>query len=323
MRIKALLPLLLLAGCSLFVRPDVQKPADGKRTPEDERVVGVATIDTQAIAPRVKTPYWDLIRRGGPLVVGIAERYPPFSIATRKLKRALGKPAWVGLDVELAQHLGETLGVPVVFKPVRAARVPALLNAGKIDVAIAGLTRTVLRAAQVNFSAPYLIVSQAALVERRFVSGNRGTDEERRNVANSYLDLAKIPGIRIGVARGTRPHRLAISNFPGAKLVSYADLKTSVQALLDGKVNALVGDAPYIRALPAFFPKAAGRFEALLEPVTKEPIAMAIRKGDLEFLRFLDAYVAEVRQDGTVQKLYRRHFIDGAWKDLADLGSAR
>ena len=50
-----------------------------------------------------------------------------------------------------------------------------------------------------------------------------------------------------------------------------------------------------------------------------KPIAMAIRKGDLEFLRFLDAYVKEIANDGTVKRLYRRHFEDAEWGAYADL----
>ena len=50
---------------------------------------------------------------------------------------------------------------------------------------------------------------------------------------------------------------------------------------------------------------------------------MAIRKGDLEFLHFLDAYVDEASHDGTLERLYRRHFVDAAWLSDADLGGAR
>ena len=89
--------------------------------------------------------------------------------------------------------------------------------------------------------------------------------------------------------------------------------------LVAGKVDALVHDAPYIRAWPLIHPSLAARFAPLLKPVTDEPIAIAIRQGDPEFLRFLDVYVHEIRQDGTVAALFRRHFLDGEWAKTANL----
>ncbi len=318
-----LLLALSLAGCALVVRPD-PAPIEAPRVEDAEiHAVGATAIDGGRVAPGAETPYWGLVRRGGPLVVGINPHYPPFGVPVAPQHQGEG-PAFVGFDIDLAIHLGQTLGVPIVLRPVPSAEVPDRLNDGTIDVALAGLTRTAYRAAQVNFSAPYLTVSQAALVERRFVEGSRGTDEERRrNSMQSYYDLADKPGVRIGVAQGTRPARLAEENFPGARVVPFPTIEEASQALIGGEVNALVHDAPYVRVWGLLHAQQASRFSALLAPVTEEPISIAIRKGDLEFLTWLDAYVEEVRGDGTVQRLYRKHFIDAAWAPVADLGGER
>ncbi|MGE0706516.1 MAG: transporter substrate-binding domain-containing protein [Planctomycetota bacterium] len=302
---------LLCGGCSLFVRPQL----GGEPKPKDERrAVDVAAIDSQKIAPGAQSsPYWAKVRAGGPLVVGVNEGYPPFGVTATVDKAKLGRP-YVGFDVDLALHLGAALGVPVRLVGLRSRDVPDALNAGRIDVAIAGLTRTVYRAAQVAFTHPYLTISQGALIERRYVEGSRGTDEERRRDSfESYLDLASVPGLRIAAVENTRPYRLAVSTFPNAKVQAYPDLEAASAALIAGEADALVHDAPYIQAWPLLHASDAGRFRALLAPVTQEPISMAIRQGDLEFLRFLDTYVEEVKADGTVERLYRRHFVDGEW----------
>ncbi|MCA8923858.1 MAG: amino acid ABC transporter substrate-binding protein [Planctomycetes bacterium] len=302
--------LLALAGCALFVRPDpAPDPSpDGAPAPN---ALSVEAIDSSKIAPGVSSPYWEKVRRGEPLVVAVSQSYPPFSAPRREGSPG---PGWVGFDVELAQHLGQTLGVPIEFRGLRSREIPEALNDGSVDLALAGLTRTVYRAAQVNFTAPYLTVSQGALVERRLVEGSRGTDEERRrDTLSSYFDLAELAGLRVGVTAGTRPERIARDSFPVAEIRTYASIDEVSRALIAGEINALVHDAPYIRAWTAIHRSQAGRFSALLEPVTQEPISIALRKGDLEFLRFLDAYVEEVRLDGTVDRLYRKHFVDAAW----------
>ena len=156
------------------------------------------------------------------------------------------------------------------------------------------------------------------------MDGARGTDEERRRgTLESYEDLASLSGIRIGVAKWTRPHRLAMTHFPQARITTYATVDDASRALIDGDVDALVHDDPYVRVWARLHPDHAGRFSELLEPVTEEPIAIAIRKGDLEFLRFLDAYVEEVRQDGTIKRIYRRQFVDAAWLDVADISEGQ
>lgn len=316
---------LAFTGCSLFVRsldaeseaaeaPDAASPDD-----PDATFVGVSAIDSASV-PEGLSPYWNKVRAGGPLIIGINTNYPPFGAPVDPAKRGPGdSAAFVGFDVDLAEHLGATLGVPVELRAVRSNDVMIALRDGTIDLALAGLTRTVYRAAQVNFSAPYLTVSQAALVARRLVQGSRGTDEERRrDTLESYGDLASLSGLKIGVAKFTRPHRLALNRFPAARLSAYPTIADASRALIDGEVDALVHDDPYIRVWARLHKKHAGRFSELLKPVTEEPIAIAIRKGDLEFLRFLDAYVEEVREDGTVARFYRRHFVDAVWLDLAE-----
>jgi polar amino acid transport system substrate-binding protein len=310
-----LLGLALQCGCALVVRPEVE-PApseDGRKSLH----AGIVTIDSSKVPADLGSPYWAKIKGGGPLVIGVNRRYPPFG-APAKAGQAR---AWVGFDVELAEHLGKTLGIPVELRGLASTEIGDALTNGEIDLAFAGLTRTVERGAQVNFSKPYLVVSLGALIERRFVEGTQGTDEERRrNSFQSYFDLAGIPGLRIGVAENTRPQRLASSHFPEAKLVGFPDARAAAEALAAGEVNAVVHDAPFIRAWQVLNPESAGRITSLLEAVTEEPICVAIRKGDLEFLRFLDVYVDEIRHDGTVKRYYQRHFVDSAWADSSELG---
>lgn len=306
--------LALQAGCALVVRPQAEPSAEPD--PVTHRRTGIVTIDSSKVPTDLNSPYWAKVRAGGPLVIGINRRYPPFGAPTKPGSER----AWVGFDVEIAEHLGRTLGVPVELRGMASTEIGDALATGEIDLALAGLTRTVERSVQVNFSKPYLVVSLGALIERRFVEGTQGTDEEqRRNSFKSYFDLSEIPGLRIGVAANTRPQRLASGHFPDAKLIPYPDAATAAAALAAGEINAVVHDAPFIRAWQVLNPASARRITSLLEPATEEPICVAIRKGDLEFLRFLDVYVDEIRHDGTIKRYYQRHFVASAWAKQADL----
>jgi polar amino acid transport system substrate-binding protein len=49
------------------------------------------------------------------------------------------------------------------------------------------------------------------------------------------------------------------------------------------------------------------------EPFTKENLGWAIRKGDPDFLNWLDNFLDAIRNDGTYDLLYKRWFQSTAW----------
>ena len=93
----ALWGLAFQCGCALVVRPEVEpKPGEAG---QKNRHAGIVTIDSSKVPTDISSPYWDKIRNGGPLVIGINRRYPPFGAPAK----AGGDRAWVGFDVELAR----------------------------------------------------------------------------------------------------------------------------------------------------------------------------------------------------------------------------
>jgi polar amino acid transport system substrate-binding protein len=260
------------------------------------------------------SPYWQRIRAGEPLRISLNPHFPPFSMVTRDGER-------IGFDVELAEHLGATLDVPVEFVITKTRDQLDRLVGGRCDLVIAGLTRTVVRAAEAHWSDPYLVISQAGLVDRALVEeAQRPAAEVERPLIQDYFDLARLRDIRIGVKEATRPELLA-KRFLGAsaRLQGYPTTRAAVEALVSGEVQAFVHDAPFIQVWLAANPRLRPRFLALLEPVTEEPICIAMRKGDLDFLRWLDCYIAEVRSDGTIAHLYKKYFTDMEWLRQVDL----
>ncbi|NJL58473.1 MAG: transporter substrate-binding domain-containing protein [Desulfobacteraceae bacterium] len=47
---------------------------------------------------------------------------------------------------------------------------------------------------------------------------------------------------------------------------------------------------------------------AILKPFTYEPFAIAIRKGDSDFLGWLNLFLSTVKKDGRHDELYRKYF---------------
>jgi len=264
-------------------------------------------IDRSRLAETTRSEYWALIRRGKLRVI-VAKNSPPFSMRS--------EDKLFGLDIELAQHLAQTLGVSIEFIELPTDQILTALRKGRGDLAIASLTRTAKRAALVNFSAPYLSLSQAALIERRLVTGGvQPGGEIQQKEYRSYLDLRELRSLKIGVKKGTQPERYARSYIPTATLIPFPSVDAATAALLNGSVQAVVHDSPAIRLWTRRNPGSRHRFKALLDPATSDFICMALRQGDLEFLRWLDTYIAELDSGGFMRRLRRKYIEEMTWLD--------
>jgi polar amino acid transport system substrate-binding protein len=121
----------------------------------------------------------DEIKARGVVRVGTRVDNPPHSSYN-----ASGQ--WVGFDNDIAQAVGKRLGVKVEMVKVDELTRISFLQNGKIDLAIASISKTKKRAQQVDFSETYFYSVQTFVV--------------RKGTATSYKDLV---GKRVGASRGS------------------------------------------------------------------------------------------------------------------------
>ena len=92
-------------------------------------------------------------------------------------------------------------------------------------------------------------------------------------------------------------------------------METESDAALEvdaGRADVMVYDKPYIAIRAQESP---ARTFAILEPFTKEYLAMAVRKGDTEFRDWLNLVIFELRASGTWDSLYQTWFVRMPWLD--------
>lgn len=236
------------------------------------------------------------IRDRGELVVSLNKGYPPFSMIVEGRLR--------GLDVDIAALLADYLGVRVKFVQPETydLQIPTLLS-GEADIIIAAMTRTVDRGLKVNFTNPYFEISQAALVMRELVKPG----------AESYFDLLQIEGLLLGVKAGTTHERFARELFADSAIRLYPTADAAAEAMVAGKVNAMVADSPFIKVWKEAHPEHYLKFQALLAPVTKEHYSFAVRKGDSDFLNWLNLFIDQIKADGTLAFLVHEYFEQMPW----------
>jgi ABC-type amino acid transport substrate-binding protein len=99
--------------------------------------------------------------------------------------------------------------------------------------------------------------------------------------------------------------------FPKAKLMLAEDYDQAVAMLRQDKVQAMVADMP-ICQLTAYRYADAG-LVALKNPLSWEPLGIAIPANDLLLLNWLQNFLNTIEKDGTLERTAERWFKDGSW----------
>ncbi len=259
-----------------------------------------------AKAGRRGRSYWAAISKKKKIVVAVNIDFPPFAMKDRR-------GGFFGYDVDLARMLGRSLDVAVeIATPKWKDMIPGLVE-GKYDFVIAAMTRTPERARRIYFSTPYFHASTAALVEKRLIADSLREAELVTDDARGYLDLARMPGLAVGVKEGTTNEKRVKENLKGAKVRLYPSAAKAADALVKGEVSAVVHDSPFVRAWLLLNPGQAYRIAGLYQSPNRDGFSIATRRGDLDFLNWLNLFVEYLHDDGALASLEDRYFRRGGW----------
>jgi polar amino acid transport system substrate-binding protein len=224
------------------------------------------------------------IQARGVLRVGQDQGYMPLYGTDENGKR-------VGLEVELAEKMAEILGVKVEFVIVNwDGIIPALIS-GKFDMIFSGMTITPERALKVDFSIPYLTVGQTVLYNTRKFSN-----------PPTYEQLKKMKNLRISVQLGTTGDFAARRLFPNAKVIALETMDEAAYQVASGRADIMVVDSIYASYMAKKYPQLAVTGELL----TRENLGIAVRKGDLEFLQWINTFIRWARTSGLIDELKRK-----------------
>jgi ABC-type amino acid transport substrate-binding protein len=225
------------------------------------------------------------VKARGKLIVGVKTDFPPFGFLDNK---GVNK----GMDIDIAKALSKEL-----FGHEKAAefvtvtsdnRIP-LLASGKIDLLAATLTITEERKKQVDFTNPYFITGETILVRAD------------SNITK-YQDLA---GKKVATIRGSTGD-IAIGELVcDAERIKFKTNLEALQALKESRVEAFVQD--YI-LLFNLLQKNPGLKMAGLQPFRPGRYGLAVRKGDTEWLAFINATLTKMKETGEYARLLDKWF---------------
>jgi ABC-type amino acid transport substrate-binding protein len=116
-----------------------------------------------------------------------------------------------------------------------------------------------------------------------------------------------IAGRRVGVIERSTYARLIREQVPKAILVQFPDQPDAFRALVDGKVEAYTSDGVQLYGLKAKMPD-LNAYEVVGRFYTRDPYAMAMRKGDAAFKEVVDGALRNLLESGRYFEIYEKWF---------------
>ncbi|HEY0641349.1 MAG TPA: ABC transporter substrate-binding protein [Pseudonocardiaceae bacterium] len=196
----------------------------------------------------------------------------------------------VGFDVDLVDLLAKELGVEqaVVDTPFDGIQSGADFEAGKCDLAAAGMTITDERKQNIDFSDPYFDATQALVTKK-----------------GSGLDsIDKLAGKKLAVQNRTTGQTYAEQNAPGAEIIIFEDLGLLLAAVETGQADAGINDNGVLYD----WVKDKTDFEVSAEFDTGEQYGIGVKKGNTALLTKLNEVLAEAKSSGEYDRIYEKWF---------------
>lgn len=231
-------------------------------------------------------------KKRGSLIIGMEVAYVPYEF--------FKDGQIIGYDPDIIALMAPKLGVkPQMIDTAWNGIIPALY-AGKFDCIISAMTITKERAEKVLFSMPYADASNVIFLR---------ADETSVKTAD---DLSgKVIGVQLGSAAAvivkTFEDKLKAKGLPGYKEVKqYQHYPEAYQDLLNKRTDAVINSKS---TLMVVMRDAPGKFKMIggVSDITAY-FGMAFRKEDGALRDFVNTQLAEMKTDGTLDKLQMKWF---------------
>ena len=273
--------LLLFFLTALLLLVGTALAACGDDDDDDGGGGGASTTGTTAEADL------DLIK-DGTLTVASDIPYPPFEQGD--------PPDYEGFDIELINEVATRLGLETEIKDLPFDALLQGQGGGRYDVAIAATTITPAREKKIDFSDPYFNAEQSLLVRK---------DGDIKSIDDVTSDTI------IGAQDATTGETYANEN-TDADVRPFQETDDAYQALENGQVDAVMNDLPSTESVAEDNPD----LEVVETFDTGEEYGIIFGQDQDALLEQVNGALQEIKDDGTLDELYKKWFSKAAPKSL-------
>lgn len=205
-----------------------------------------------------------------------------------------------GFEIDVADKLAEDMGVKPEYKVYVWGDIIPAVRKGEIDIIAGGMAITPERALKINFSQPYAD-SGISLVT------NTG---KTRNI--KQLGELNQEAITIAVVSKTAANELAPRLFNKSTIKVFNTAQEAEQAVLNGEAHGWLASMPQPEFLALQHPDKVDI--PLAKPILPYKAGFGIKKGEQEWLNFLNAWVTAREADKWLSATHKYWFQSLKWR---------
>ncbi len=220
----------------------------------------------------------------GKLTMSTNAAFPPYEMTD-------DNGGFIGIDVEIATAIAEKLGLELDILDMDFSAALLAVNEGKSDIVMAGVTVNEDRKVVMDFTDSYATGVQMVIVKE-------GSDVTMDNLGEKM----------IGAQAGTTGYIYASDTpenggYGEDHVTAYDTGASAVQALVNGQIDCVIIDS----APAEEFVKANPGLTMLEGEWVTENYAIGCDKGNTALVNAINAALAELTADGTVQKIVDKY----------------
>ena len=269
----------MLAACGGSSTTTTAAPAETKaEETKAEETKAEESKAEETKAEEAPAAEFETVQKGKLVMVTNAE-FPPYEFHDQN--------AIVGIDVEIAGAIAEQLGLELEIEDIAFDSIIPEIVSGKADIGAAGMTVTEDRKQNVDFSDTYAHATQVIIVKE---------DSEIKGVAD-------LEGKIMGVQQGTTGDIYVSGDYGDEAVERYAKGMEAVQALAQGKVDAVVIDGEPAKQ----YIKEVEGLKIIDESYTDEDYAIAIKKGNTAMVEAVNTALAELKSEGKLDEIVAKY----------------
>lgn len=230
----------------------------------------------------------------GKTIVAVTENaYTPFNFVDPKTGEGIG---W---EYDAFNEIAKRLNAKVDWQLSSWDTMIQAVKDGQYDVGMDGITITEERAQQVDFSSPYMLSQQFMLV--------RADEDSFSNAEEFAADEDLLVGAQPGTTNFyTAVYNVLDGNEANPRIKLFETFGASVQALKAGDVDLVLMDATSVQGYMGANP---GAFKSVGGPLGSEEFGFILTPGS-DLLAPINAAIAEMKSDGTLEALNKKWFFD-------------
>ncbi len=239
-----------------------------------------------------QAPVLNRVVKSNTLRVGMSANQPPLNVKSKSGQM-------IGLEVDLANGLAYALGLEIEIVQKPFGQLLGALKKGQVDMVMSGVDITPARTKDFLFVGPYLLSGKSLVTTSKALAG-----------ADSVEDINQ-PDVTFVALKNSTSHAFVKKNIPKAKLVAVDNYEKGVAMVIDGKASAMIADMPAC-ALAVLRNPDAG-LVTLAEPLSVEPMGIAVSAKDMRFYNLIDNYIEAIEATGILSALRAKWFEDPSW----------